>query len=275
MAPKLTPLLLDDSSNGYVDTWLQVDAVDVFVVVVAAAVAAGGGEGVRGGNRFFQHGRTNIIDCQAIELACARDGEAGKLAALETCRTQLVGAMREGNTLVIKMGGGGDGGVQFVEGGDSARCFVAADHLPSCVFEPAAVCDAAVWNMFVRAADRCRRSMHCTPLPPHVFPGFAVLKLRNADARSREAGSTLFAIRPGFNVVVTSTCEAKSYRRTLHKLLPLHRMRVIQVPAPNPGHCASRNAHTLCYASPVARAATVPHQGCLIIIEVFSHCYHH
>ena len=25
MAPKLTPLLLDSSSNSYVDTWLQVD----------------------------------------------------------------------------------------------------------------------------------------------------------------------------------------------------------------------------------------------------------
>ena len=47
--------------------------------------------------------------------------------------------------------------------------------------------------------------------------------------RGREAGSRLFAVRPGFNVVVTSTCDAKSYRRALHKLLPLHRMRVIQV----------------------------------------------
>lgn len=48
--------------------------------------------------------------------------------------------------------------------------------------------------------------------------------------RGREAGSKLFAIRPGFNVVATSTCDAKSYRRALHTLLPLHRMRVIQVP---------------------------------------------
>jgi hypothetical protein len=45
----------------------------------------------------------------------------------------------------------------------------------------------------------------------------------------REGGSQIFAIRPGFNVVVTSTCEAKTYRRSLHMLLPLHRMRVLQV----------------------------------------------
>lgn len=103
---------------------------------------------------LFQHGRSNIIDCQAIELACARDGEAGRLAALELCRAQLVAAMTEGNTLVVKMGGGGNGGVRFVEGGDSSSCFIAPEYLPACVFEPAAVCNAAVWGQFVRAEDR-------------------------------------------------------------------------------------------------------------------------
>jgi hypothetical protein len=90
-----------------------------------------------------------------MELACARDGEAGRLAALEACRAMLVTAMREGNTLVIKMGSGGNGGVQFVEEGGSGCCLVAAEYLPSCIFEPAAVCDAEVWNLFVRVEDRC------------------------------------------------------------------------------------------------------------------------
>jgi hypothetical protein len=89
-----------------------------------------------------------------IELACARGVEAGRLAALETCRTCLVTAMKEGNTLVIKMGNGGNGGVRFVGGSSSGSCFVAPDNLPACIFEPGAVCDAAVWNLFVRAEDR-------------------------------------------------------------------------------------------------------------------------
>jgi hypothetical protein len=67
----------------------------------------------------------------------------------------LVGAMREGNTLVVKMGSGGNGGVQFVEGDGSGCCFVGAEYLPSCIFEPAAVCNADVWNLFVRVEDRC------------------------------------------------------------------------------------------------------------------------
>ncbi len=64
-------------------------------------------------------------------------------------------AMREGNTPVIKLGNAGNGGIQFVAVGDSACCLIASDYFPSCIFEPAAVCDAAVWNMFVRAEDRC------------------------------------------------------------------------------------------------------------------------
>ncbi len=99
----------------------------------------------------LQHGRTNVIDCQAIAFACARKGEIGRAAALEECRALLVTAMKEGNTLVIKIGQG-DGGVQFVEGGDAA-CFVAPDYLPASIFEPGALCDAAVWNLFVRAED--------------------------------------------------------------------------------------------------------------------------
>jgi hypothetical protein len=62
--------------------------------------------------------------------------------------------MKEGNTLVIKMGNGGNGGVRFVGGSSSGSCFVAPDSLPACFFEPGAVCDAAVWNLFVRAEDR-------------------------------------------------------------------------------------------------------------------------
>ena len=202
-----------------------------------------------------------------MEIACARHGETGRLAALESCRSLLVTAMKEGNTLVIKIGQGGNAGIRFVAGDGSGRCFVAPEFLPSSIFEPGAVCNASVWNLFVRSDDMYIQQA-CVLI---LLSPLSKILIKSG----REAGSKIFAIRPGFNVVVTSTCEAKSYRRTLHKLLPLHRMRVIQVPAPNPGHCASRNAHTLYYASHVARAATVPHQGCLITIEVFSHCYHH
>ena len=100
-------------------------------------------------NFLAQHGRTNIIDCQIMELACAREPEVGRLAALETCRKLLVTAMKEGNTLVIKMGHGGNRAVQFVQGG-----FAAPDYLPSCIFEPGAVCNPAVWNLFVRTEDK-------------------------------------------------------------------------------------------------------------------------
>jgi hypothetical protein len=55
---------------------------------------------------------------------------------------------------------------------------------------------------------------------------FAVKDLMHSG---REAGSKIFAIRPGCNVIVTSTCEAKTYRRALHELLPLPRMRVLHV----------------------------------------------
>jgi hypothetical protein len=55
------------------------------------------------------------------------------------------------------------------------------------------------------------------------------IKSPRPHASGRDADSKIFAIRPGFNVVVTCTCEAKTYRRALHELLPLHRMRVLQV----------------------------------------------
>lgn len=168
----------------------------------------------------MQHSRTNIIDCQAMEFICARDGEVGRLAALEACRSLLVTAMREGNTLVIKICLGGNGGVRFVEGDSSGGCFVAPDYLPSSIFEPGAVCNAAVWSLFVRSED-----MYCQYAQLFSSISFSSIVTQNR----REAGSRIFAIRPGFNIIVTSTCTAKTYRRSLHKLLPLHRMRVIQV----------------------------------------------
>ena len=155
-----------------------------------------------------------------MEFACARDGEVGRLAALEACRSLLVTAMREGNTLVIKICQGGNGGIQFVEGDSSGRCFVAPEYLPSSIFEPGAVCDATVWSLFVRSED-----MYCQYA--QLFSSSSLSSIIHYDYR--EAGSRIFAIRPGFNVIVTSTCTAKTYRRSLHKLLPLHRMRVIQV----------------------------------------------